>query len=47
MERTKGKAGEKLSDFYLSFNQSLVPLAKNTRKMKMMEIAKSKFKKNS
>lgn len=37
MERIKGKADEKLSDFYLSFNQSL----------KMMEIAKSKFKKNS
>lgn len=47
MERIKCKAGEKLSDFYTGFNQSLVPLAKNTRKMKMMEIAKSKFKKNS
>lgn len=47
MERIKGKAAEELSDFYLSFNQSPVPLAKNTRKMKMMEIAKSKFKKSS
>ena len=47
MVRIKGKAGEELRDFYLSFNQSPVPLAKNFRKMKIMEIAKSRFKKSS